>query len=214
VPMAVYHGLTEMEPLKRGRCAVPESPRVRAVTWELVERTLPHLGPVVQSIVRVHWALGCRSQDIVRMRPCDLLREGPVWQYYPEGYKTQHHEHLAPTVYHVGPRAQETLAPLLAACADPEAWVFPCRANRSAAGRYFTGSYRYHVTRRIAAAKPDAGLRWWVPRQIRHARLTEIRRLYGAEAAQIVGQHQHLSTTEIYAEPDLEKSRQVALETG
>jgi integrase len=214
IPMAVYHGLTEMDALRRGRCDVRESARVRAVTWEAVERSLPLLGPVVQLIVRVHWLIGCRSQDVVSMRPDCLETTGPVWRYYPEGYKTAHHEHLSPLVYCVGPRAQEILAPLLEASAEPAAWLFRCRANRGTKGRYDTQSYRYHVTRRLDAAPPAMGLARWVPRQLRHGRLTEIRKLYGVEVAQLVAQHQHMKTTEVYAEADLERPLQVMREIG
>lgn len=219
IPMAVYHSLTEMDPLRRNRCQVPESPKVRVVPWGLVEQTLPLLGLTVQAIVRVHWLLGCRSQDIVRMRPCDLDTSGTVWEYRPLGFKTEHHEHLEPLRYWPGPKAQAILKPLLAACAEPASWVFPCDANRSRVGRYHTSSYRYHVTRAIDAALAAAtaelpDMRRWVPRQLRHARLTEIRKLYGVEMAQLVAQHQHLSTTEIYAEPDEEKVRTVMFEIG
>jgi integrase len=243
VPMSVYHTLREIEPLKRGRCNVPEAPRVRPVAWELIERTLPILGPVVRNIVRVHWLLGCRSQDVLKMRPCDLVTDAPcpacagvlpkrqrcaacacrgwvelaVWLYYPEGYKTQHHDHLAALRYRIGPRGQEILRPLLDACPDRDSWVFPCKPIWGGTGRYSTNGYRYHITRLIDKAgreRPELGLERWSPRQIRHARLTEIRALHGVEVAQEWAQHQSLSTTEIYAEADERKLQCVALEMG
>ena len=47
----------------------------------------------------------------------------------------------------------------------------------------------------------------WHPNQLRHTAATMIRRQYGAEAAQAILGHSELSTTEIYAEKNLEAAR-------
>jgi integrase len=54
----------------------------------------------------------------------------------------------------------------------------------------------------------------WHPHQLRHSKATEIRRLYGAEAAQSILGHAELSTTEIYAEKSREMARQIMREIG
>jgi site-specific recombinase XerD len=54
----------------------------------------------------------------------------------------------------------------------------------------------------------------WAPNQLRHSAATDIRKRYGAEAAQVVLGHSKLSTTEVYAERDYAKAETVAREVG
>jgi integrase len=54
----------------------------------------------------------------------------------------------------------------------------------------------------------------WHPHQLRHTRGTEVRRQYGAEAAQIFLGHAKMSATEIYAERDLALAERVAGQMG
>jgi integrase len=54
----------------------------------------------------------------------------------------------------------------------------------------------------------------WHPNQLRHTAATIIRRQYGAEAAQAVLGHAELSTTELYAEKNLEAARAIMKEIG
>lgn len=59
-----------------------------------------------------------------------------------------------------------------------------------------------------------AGVPKWTPGQLRHNAGTKVRAKFGAEAAQLVLGHQNLSTTEIYAEKDMARYRQIAKEIG
>ncbi len=54
----------------------------------------------------------------------------------------------------------------------------------------------------------------WSPLQLRHAAATAIRAKYGLEAAQVVLGHARADTTEIYAERDRQKAREVMRESG
>lgn len=54
----------------------------------------------------------------------------------------------------------------------------------------------------------------WHPHQIRHSVGTRIRREYGIEAARVALGHNKLSTTEIYAEKNLEIAREIANRVG
>lgn len=54
----------------------------------------------------------------------------------------------------------------------------------------------------------------WSPNQLRHTAGTEVRKKFGAEAAQTVLGHSHLTVTEIYAERDLAKAEMVMRELG
>ena len=54
----------------------------------------------------------------------------------------------------------------------------------------------------------------WAPNRLRHTAATEVRRVGGLEAAQIILGHSAASTTEIYAERDLNKGLDVARKIG
>ena len=54
----------------------------------------------------------------------------------------------------------------------------------------------------------------WTPGRLRHNAGTQVRSKFGAEAAQLVLGHQNLSTTEIYAEKDMARYRDIIREIG
>jgi integrase len=54
----------------------------------------------------------------------------------------------------------------------------------------------------------------WHPHRLRHSASTWLRKRYGIEAAKIILGHKHLSTTEIYAERDLEAAKRIMAQIG
>jgi site-specific recombinase XerD len=54
----------------------------------------------------------------------------------------------------------------------------------------------------------------WSPLQLRHAAATAIRAKYGVEAAKVILGHTKVETTQIYAERDLRKAREIMAEIG
>lgn len=67
-----------------------------------------------------------------------------------------------------------------------------------------------HIHRACKAAKVPQ----WSPNQLRHSRATEVRKVYGLEAAQVTLGHATADVTQVYAERDRELARRVALESG
>jgi integrase len=65
--------------------------------------------------------------------------------------------------------------------------------------RYTSTSY----ARAIATACEDHGIQHWHPHQLRHTHATEVRRLFGLEAAQVALGHSRANVTQVYAERDL-----------
>jgi integrase len=59
-----------------------------------------------------------------------------------------------------------------------------------------------------------AGVRRWHPHQLRHTHATEVRRLFGLEAAQVALGHSQANVTEVYAQRDLALAVRVAREIG
>jgi len=82
--------------------------------------------------------------------------------------------------------------------------------KRQPGDRYLESSY-YHA---VASACKRAGVPHWYPNQLRHTAGTVAKNLCGTEKAQVFLGHEHLSTTEIYAEKNYDEAAQVALKVG
>ncbi|MGO9468813.1 MAG: tyrosine-type recombinase/integrase, partial [Isosphaeraceae bacterium] len=54
----------------------------------------------------------------------------------------------------------------------------------------------------------------WSPNQLRHAAATEIRAKYGIEGAQVILGHSQVTTSQIYAEVNVERGREIAKLVG
>jgi integrase len=54
----------------------------------------------------------------------------------------------------------------------------------------------------------------WSANQLRHAHGTKVNRLYGLEAAQVALGHERADVTQVYAERDLERAKQIAAAVG
>lgn len=100
------------------------------------------------------------------------------------------------------------------------------KAKRPPRAKYDTNSYRRAIHRACDSAfPPDNPLQgdelkiWqsehrWSPNRLRHTRGTEVRKEFGLEAAQVILGHSAANVTEIYAERDAEKAREVVRKTG
>jgi integrase len=242
VPVAVHAALARVKGLKRGKSAARETSRVQPVADDQIEKALTFLPPMLRAMVEIQRLCGCRPQDVVQIRSCDLDMSDSVWEYRPPCYKTEHHnEDEVPDldrVVYIGPRAQAVLKPFLPA--DTTTYVFspeksetdrcvrrrearrstitPSQAARKPLGRakapyrehYQVASYRQAIRR----ACKRSGVPVWFPNQLRHNRLTEIRKQFGLEASRVCGGHREVGVTQIYAEQDRELARQVMAEIG
>jgi integrase len=140
----------------------------------------------------------------------------------------------------LGPRAQQVLVPFMDR--EPERYCFvpaesfqQCKdrlhakrvtplscGNRPGSARkkktilkpsqqtYSNDSYR----RAIHRACDKAQVPRWSPNQLRHSAATKIRARYGLEQARVVLGHSTTTTTEIYAERDLQAAAEVARQLG
>ena len=100
------------------------------------------------------------------------------------------------------------------------------RATRPPGDQYVSDSYRKAIHRACDIAfQPDEPLEgdalkiWqaenrWSPNRLRHTKGTEVRKRFGLEAAQVILGHSAANITEIYAERDAEKGREVARKMG
>jgi integrase len=242
VAETVHAALRCVKGLRKGKSAAREKPRVKQVSPDRVEAVLPHVPPTVRAMILVQRLCGGRPQDVVEMRSADIDMSGVVWEYRPRRYKTQHHngddDPDRERVVYLGPRAQTVLKPFLTVAPDDYLFsptrseqarnalrrqqrrspVTPSQAARRPKGReraplrdrYDAASYRRAIRR--ACLKLDLPV--WHPNQLRHSRLTEIRKRYGLEASRVCGGHREIGVTQHYAEQDKRLAHEVMGEIG
>jgi integrase len=238
VDPSLHQALKCVEPLKRGRCDCPEAEPVKPVDTQAIEKTLPHLPPILQDLVRVHLLLGCRPGEIVKLTPSMIDRSGPVWAIRLKEHKTSWRGH-ARNIY-VGPKAQAILEPYLQSCDSDEVIFSPIKAtqqrldvkfsnrktalscgNRPGSNKksspkkcpgkaYDTQSYGKAIRYACQSAKIDA----WSPNQLRHAKATELRTAEGIESASLILGHKSLDVTQVYAEKSERQAIGLAVKYG
>lgn len=233
LPVQIHQALQRVKGLRKGRSAAKESTPVKPVAEACILAILPHLSPQVAAMVQLQYLSGCRPQEVISIRPCEVNIEGNIWLYQPSSHKTEHFDRGK--VIMLGPKAQAVLKPWLhrdsgSYCFVPaEVVEWHYRRNRRRKSdsepphckgarplkrplgkRYTRHSYRIAVQR----ACRRSGTPVWSPLQLRHTRATEIRQSYGLEAAKSVLGHTYTKITEIYAERDLELAARVMQEIG
>jgi integrase len=88
----------------------------------------------------------------------------------------------------------------------------PVRPRRD---HYDTHSYQKAIEYAfIRAQKAGVEIPHWHPNQLRHNRGTEVRKVYGVEAAQVILGHARADVTQVYAEKNQELAMRIAKETG
>lgn len=244
VPPSILHGLQAVTGLRFGRTEARETEPVKPVMDEWVTPILPHVAPQVAAMIQLQRLTGMRPCEVVLMRECDIDRSGPVWVYEPYHHKNQWRGHrrmipLGPKsqailttfpprsaeTYIFSPKEAESLrnarrkqnrkTPMTPSQAKRKPKAKPKRAKKD---RYGVDSYRRAIEYGIKLAnkerKEDEKIGHWYPLQLRHTRATEVRRLFGLEAAQVSLGHARADVTEVYAEKNLELAARIAAETG
>ncbi|MEZ5963062.1 MAG: site-specific integrase [Planctomycetota bacterium] len=229
VPPSVAHGLACVAGIRRGENAkLLEPPPVKPIDRAVAEKAAAAAPPTIAAMIRLQLTTGMRPSEVCILRTMDLDRSGAVWIYRPSSHKTESHgvERVIP----IGPSGQKALEPLLRPDAPGEFVFTPQRAEeerhaelrRRAMERYRDGSrpnekrdrerrenQKIQFTERydassyrtaVANACKAAGVEPFGPNRLRHTALTEARRLAGIDAAQILGGHTDLKTTQRYAE--------------
>ena len=186
VPSNIYEAIRTVEGLKRGRTTAKEYEPVQPVSDYVVDKTIEYLPPTVADMVRFQRFTGCRSGEMVIMRPIDIDRSGEVWVYTPSKHKTEHFGKKR-QIY-IGPKAQGVLAAYLMD-REPTDYVFspveseklraidrrrnrqsPMTPSQQARGErartrqrakppgecYTTGSYRKCIVRATKLARKNA----------------------------------------------------------
>jgi integrase len=231
LPASTYQALATLDGLRRGRSKAKETAPVKPVPEAHINAVKKHLREPVVSMVELQLLTGMRPGELVIMRGCDLDTSGKVWSYTPAHHKTEHLGHER--AIYLGPKAQAIIERFLQA--DVSAYLFDPRqaiteraaeaeshrrkdqmpnrrkTHRTIGDRYTVDSYRRAVERACAAADVPR----WTPHQLRHNAASRLRREYGIDLAQtILGHRLGSAITEIYAEANVEKARDVMAKIG
>ncbi len=226
VPVTVHQALGTVVGLRKGRTKnVREPVPIKPVPPEHIEAVLSCVSPEIGAMICLQDLGGMRPDEVTIMRPCDIDTTGDIWVYrisgrfngegdQERGSKTDWREGVDSKEILLGPKAQDVLEPWLGKRSGSEYLFSPrevCerlgRINRSRPprDRYDDETYCQAVQR----ACVRAGVPVWTPGRLRHNAGTRIRMKFGVEAARLVLGHQNVSTTEIYAERDIRRYREV-----
>lgn len=234
VPVSGYQALLTIEGLKRGRSGAKETGRVPAVPEPHVYAVLPYTTPVVAAMIELQLLTGMRSTELCILRPCDLETSGEIWFYRPAMYKSQYLDKETEKVICIGPRGQEIIRPYLKrrleefvfSPAESEKMRKEFDKNTPLNDRYDRRTYRkavqYAIKKANDAREAEAEAKgakfkeipMWTPHQLRHTATTRAAKEFGIEVAKAATGHAHISTTQIYAERDLESAIRVARKFG
>lgn len=237
VPVEVFHRIKAVESLRMGFTEAPERDAVLPVDVALVHKTIPFMPAVIQEMVKLHLLIGCRPGELCHIKPSMIDRSSEIWRVDFKEHKTA--KRGKSRVIYLGPKAQAIVTPFLDRGADKYLFSpqeserkrrqvahenrstpmnqgnRPGYSKRNRAKRkseigpsdhYTTSSYGRAIIRACKAASVEQ----WSPNQIRHTVATDIRKRFGLEAAATLLGHSELSTTQIYAEQDIERAIHVA----
>jgi len=163
IPPEVHQALAAVAGLRKGHTTAPETKKVRPVDDATVEVTLPHLPPIVRSMVELHRFCGCRPGELVVLRPCDVDRSHDIWEFRPTQHKNENREQ--DRCIYIGPKGQEILRPYLlrppeSFCFSPAETVATQRAERHEARATPIGYGNTIGTNQKRKPKRQAGKRY------------------------------------------------------
>lgn len=233
-PETTWRALCSVEGLRFGEAV--ETRPVKPAPEEHIGAVEPFVTPQIWAMVNLQLWTGCRPGEACAIQTIDIKMQGQVWEYRPHSHKTEHHN--KERVIFLGPHAQGIIKPWLRS--DLHAYLFSPREarawhqaeraknrktpkssnggdhtrkknpKRAPGDRYATPAYDHAIER----ACRRAGVPGWTPNQLRHNAATRIRAAYGIEAARIILGHSSAVTSEIYAEVDREKAKEIMRKIG
>jgi integrase len=223
IPFATYEALTTVEGLEAGRTDAKEKAPVEPVLNLHVITVLPHLFPVLRSMVMIQRLTGMRPGELVRMKVGEVNRSVLPWVYSPRKHKTSYRGGIRQVW--IGPIAAEILAPYLNN-RQPDDYAFTPKQARDERYAMLRAKRKSKVqpSQRCRAKPPSqlqvkplprfscpgyaasirracrkAGVPCWFPNQTRHTFATEARELFGLDVAQSLLGHSKADVTQVYA---------------
>jgi integrase len=199
----VLSRLQTVEPLQPNRGGRETSGTRGSVSWEVVQKTLEYLPPLIRSFVVVAFHSGARVGELVKLttRMIDLTSD--PWIATIDRHKTSHKGKSRRLYF--GPNAQTALQPFLLENQPDEPIFSPLRVDerqkkrrgKRLPGRVYGRSSLQQVLRR---AIKRAGVEPWSLGMLRHAAACRITDEYGLETTRQVLGHATVSMSRHYAQ--------------
>jgi len=242
IPPTVYHALQTLGGLKAGRTQAKEPEPIRPVLDAHVDAIKPFVSSAIWSMIELQRLTACRPGEICGLKNDGMIdRSGKVWEVALVEHKNAYRGKQR-TLY-FGPKAQEVLRPWLmqrpigsylfsprgaeaaryAAAPThrrPDQKLNEPKTARKVGACYNVGAYALAITRGVvkyntkAVAEGRPQIPHWSPLQLRHGAATRIRQEHGLEAAQVALGHAQADVTQIYAETNQDRARDVFARMG
>jgi integrase len=197
IPGSVALNLRALQGLKKDRSDAREKPEVAAVPDEHIEAILHHVSPNVRDLIMVQRLTGMRPSEALNLTVEAIDRSDPeCWTYRPGRHKSEHRG--KDRRIFLGPKVQQILLRRIMAAGSGQIL------------RMTLAWYRKAIRKACAKAKVAR----WTPNMLRHSFATEVRSKFGLEASQTSLGHTRADVTQIYAERDWGKAREVARMVG
>ena len=227
VPIAVYSALQCVQSLNyRSAPQLKINEPVAPVEESIVEELIPLLRPIYQVALRLQLATGMRLKELCSMRFSEIKpnksKHGLIYIYRPSSHKNSHRGQarsipISPALF---AELRSLKRPSPSIKGNGHDVVFYSNGTGKSidySGPLTASGYRQVIgwgQKRLNKNRTAAGLEphpRWNLAQIRHTVLTRVREGYGLEAAQAVGGHKRMNTTEIYAEKNDNTAIKIAL---
>ncbi len=195
VPATVYHGVKEVAGLRAGRTGARETPGRHPVSQEHIDAVCKVVRQKTRDLIDLMLLTAARPGELLSLTTGMIDRTGQTWFARLTNHKTTHQG--KERVLYFGPGAQLILRRYL----KPHAPAVRLWSQKSFRNAIINACKRASVPR-------------WTPHWLRHTALTRIREEFGAEAAQVIAGHQHLSTTELYAQKSFKRAVEVMQKVG
>ena len=201
-PPSLRADLREVPNLKRSTPGLRSDCRVKAVSREVIDATLPHLPPSVAAMVELGYLTGARSCEIRAFRAEQVRRVSDCdWRIVLETHKNSWRANAEPRVVFLKGRALEIVRERCARVLEGPLFSPQDEQARGNSGNRRPYSQN-HFARIIAQVCKKHGILHWSPGQLRHSAATWMVRDYQPEVARILLGHSSVRTTERYRESD------------
>lgn len=206
VPAEIVMALDCVKGLRKGRCEAKESEPILPVPDVDFQESLKCMTRNVSTLCQLLILTGARVSEIRTMRVGDIDTSGAVWLMRPNSHKNAWRGKVR-TIF-IGPKAQALLMPFVADAVRADRFVFrPREENVPYTLRGLESSIRKACKR--------ANVSHWGPGRLRHNAATMINSTFGdIDASRVVLGHSEQTTTQIYAERDLQKAAEIIKRVG
>jgi integrase len=186
-------------------------------SWEVVQKTLPHLPPLIRALVVTLFHTGARVGELAKLTTGMIDRTGEVWVADLDQHKNAH-KGKSRRIF-IGPKAQQALLPFLLENQRAEPIFSPLsvderqkkRRGKRLPGKIYSRNGLGQVLRR---AINRAGVEHWTLAQLRHSCAVHITDSFDIETTRQVLGHSNAAMSRHYASGSEAAAKQAAKMIG